>query len=56
MVKVITRMAPKGEDFSDANAIQVDGGALKVQQNQPQAERTVALYAPGEWVKATLDS
>lgn len=56
MVKVITRASSDGEAFEPANSIRVSkSGALEVHDKHDESEQIVAAFAPGEWVKATVD-
>lgn len=56
MVKVITRELPDGEAFEPANGIWIaNSGALEVHDKHDEDDRIVAAFAPGEWVKATVD-
>ncbi len=57
MVKVITHASSDGEAFEPANSIRIaDSGALEVHNKDEQSEQIVAAFAPGEWVKATVDA
>jgi hypothetical protein len=56
MVKVITKDFPDGEPFEPANAIWIaNSGALEVHDKHDDDDRIVAAFAPGQWVKATVD-
>lgn len=56
MVKVITSALPDGESFEPANSIWIaQSGALEVHDKHDDDDRIVAAFAPGQWVKATVD-
>ncbi len=56
MVRVITRQLADGEVFEPANAVWIaKSGALEVHEKHDEDDRIVAAFAPGEWVKATVD-
>ena len=56
MVKVITNAIPDGEAFEPANSVRIaDSGALEVHDVHDDGDQIVAAFAPGQWVKATVE-